>query len=117
LPPNVTCSHTSDLSFLLLPTVTLASSPATTTLSVPPSIGVGVPPAASLEDGVGVSVATPALVGVVALALFEICLLKPYCEEGGGQGAYEPEPFLDAILLIHHIIMEPNLSEPNKTKQ
>jgi hypothetical protein len=94
----------------LLPTVTLASSPATTTLFVPPSIGVGVPPpAAALEDGVGVSVATPALVGVVALALSEICLLKSSCEEGGGQGACELEPLLDAILLIHHTVKtEPN---------
>jgi hypothetical protein len=24
---------------------------------------------------------------------------------------------LDAILLMHHIVMEPNLSEPNKTEQ
>jgi hypothetical protein len=95
-------------------------------ISIPPSIGVGVPPpAAALEDGVGVSVATPTLVGVVALALFEICLLKPSCEEGGGQRDCEPEPLLDVILLIHHtiktepnwnIIRRVNQTEPEGTK-
>jgi hypothetical protein len=49
-----------------------------------PSIGVGVPPAAALEDGVRVSVATPALVGVVVL---ELAFLGKLIQQGSGKNA------------------------------